>query len=72
MVTASDTAVIDSKEVLLSLKPFQRDGDVYVPLEFYEKVFPHTFTYDPKTKTLKAEFRGRTLSAPISDLPAKP
>lgn len=72
MVTANEVALIDGKEVSLSIKPFQRDGDVYVPLEFYEKVFPHTFVYDTRSKTVKAEFRGRTLTAPLSDLPAKP
>jgi Copper amine oxidase N-terminal domain len=72
MVSGKETALIDNKEVPLSVKPFQRDNDFYIPLEFYEKVFPHTFTYDSKSKTLKAEFRGRTLTVPISDLPAKP
>jgi hypothetical protein len=72
MVTGNQTALVDNKELPLTVKPFQRDGDVFVPLEFFEKVFPHTFAYDTKSKTVKAEFRGKTLTAPISDLPAKP
>ena len=72
IVTGNQTALIDNKEIPLAVKPFQRDGDFFVPLEFFEKVFPHTFAYDTKSRTVKAEFRGRTLTAPISDLSAKP
>jgi hypothetical protein len=72
MVSANGIALINNTEVPLSINPFERDGDIYIPLEFYEKVFPHTFTYDPKRKTVKAEFRGRVVTAPLSDLPARP
>jgi len=62
-------ASIEGKRYELSVPAFERDGDFFVPLEFYEKAFPGRFSYDPKKKNVVAVLPGKTLTVPIRALP---
>ena len=69
LVIERKTAMIDGKSWALSVPAFERDGDFFVPLEFYEKAFPARFTYDLKRKTVTAVLPGKTLTVPVKPLP---
>ena len=63
------TGMIDGAEFPLSVESVRMNGDLYVPLEFYQKVFPARFNYNPKTGTVSAVLPGKTLIVPIKRLP---
>jgi len=71
LVLDRKAASIDGKRWELSVPAFERDGDFFVPLEFYEKAFPGRFSYDAKKKSVLAELPGKTLRVPIRTLPGK-
>src|SRR5262245_18273322 len=62
-------ASIEGKRFELSVPAFERDGDFFVPLEFFEKAFPARFSYDPKKKSVVAVLPSKTLTVPIRALP---
>jgi len=70
LVIERKTAQIDGRSWELSVPAFERDGDFFVPLEFYEKAFPARFTYDARKKSVTAVLPGKTLTVPIKPLPA--
>jgi hypothetical protein len=63
------SAMVNNKPVPLPVKPLEKDGDFYVPLEFFEAGLPVRFTYSASRKSLRAELPGRTLNIPIRQLP---
>ncbi len=62
-------AVIDGKEFPLSVEAVERDGDFFVPLEFYEKAFPNSVRFDAKTRRISISLPGKTLTIPIKRPP---
>jgi hypothetical protein len=63
------TALVNNKPLPLSVKPLEKNGDFYVPLEFFEAGLPVRFAYSAGRKSLRAELPGRTLNIPIRQLP---
>jgi hypothetical protein len=63
-------AVIDGKEFPLSVEAVEREGDFFVPLEFYEKAFPNSVRYNPKSLEVSIAFARKTLTVPIKSLPS--
>ena len=63
-------AVIDGKEFPLSVEAVEREGDFFVPLEFYEKAFPNSVRYDPRGLKVSIALTGKTLMVPIKRLPS--
>jgi hypothetical protein len=73
---------VDGRSFQLSVPAFERDGDFFVPLEFFEKAFPARFTFDRKRRSVTAVLPattlggktspGKTLVVPIRRLPAAP
>ena len=61
MVGYRKTATLGNQDFSLSMEPFKRDADTYVPLDFYERVFPAVFKYDPKRQTVLVELPTKTL-----------
>jgi hypothetical protein len=72
LVIEGKNANVDGKTWPLSVPAFERDGDFFVPLEFFEKAFPARFTYDAKKRSVLAELPRRTLTIPIKSLPSTP
>jgi hypothetical protein len=80
LVLEMKAGLIDGKRFELSVPAFEREGDFFVPLEFFEKAFPARFTFDRKRRTVTALLPGRTVGArsfpaktvvvPIRPLPA--
>lgn len=64
------SARIDKKPFELSMTPIEKNDDWYLPLDFYEAVYPVKFSYDEKGKLLTATLPGRTLRIPITHLKA--
>src|SRR5439155_1227066 len=63
-------AVIDGKEFPLSVEAVERDGDFFVPLEFYEKAFPNSVSFNATGLKVSIALAGKTLTVPIKSLPS--
>ena len=73
LVLDMKTASVNGDRFPLSVPAFERDGDFFVPLDFYRKVFPGRFTWDARSKTVVAELPGKKpLKVPIRALPKSP
>lgn len=69
-VLGMTTASVDGERFPLPVAAFERDGDFFVPLDFYRKAFPGRFTWDARRKTVVAELPGKkVLKVPIRALP---
>jgi len=66
------SAMVNNKPLPLPVKPLEKDGDYYVPLEFFNAALPVRFTYSSARKTLQAELPGKILKIPIRQLPSDP
>lgn len=71
VVFDAQRAQLNGKELPLSVVPFKLNGDVYLPLDFYEKVYPAKFQYDPKRAKVSAVLPRKTLTVPVASLPAE-
>lgn len=63
-------ATVDGKDFELSVAGVERDGDFFIPLEFYERLLPNTVRYDRKRRVVTFALPNRTLNVPIKPLPA--
>jgi hypothetical protein len=63
------TARVDKDPFPLSITPLAKNDDWYVPLPFFEKIYPVRFTYVGKSRVLKAELPGKTFQIPIEESP---
>ncbi len=62
-------AIVNGKPFPLSIRPLERDGDFYLPLEFYEAALAVRFSYDAKKMVLQVRLQERSMSIPVLKLP---
>jgi hypothetical protein len=64
-------AMIHNQPFPLSVEPVARDNDYYVPLEFFEKVFPARFEYNARSHVVTAQLpKNKVLKVPMKPLAA--
>ena len=69
MVLDGKRVVIDGKEISLPVPPLTRNNDVYLPLDFFDQLFPFRFRYDARTKKVSVTSSGKSLTIPVNSLP---
>jgi hypothetical protein len=69
MVIDGKRVVVDGKEQSLSVPPLSKNNDVYLPLDFFQDLFPFRFNYDAKTRKVSVVLGGKSLAIPVYPLP---
>jgi len=72
MIINADRVLLDGKELALSQPPVERENDVFLPIDFFEKLFPAHFEYMAEKKRVTARLPGKNLTVPLEKLPDSP